>query len=37
MEVFDDEFYLEPSPDNEKRSVKRSSKNRTGAMLGCHC
>jgi len=40
MEFFDDEFYLEPSPDNKESSRKKRqtlSKNRTGTMLGCHC
>jgi len=40
MEGFDDEFNVEPSPGNKEFSRKKRRtfiKNRTGAMLGCHC
>jgi len=40
MEVFDDEFYVQPLPDNKKSSRNKHQtfiKKRTGTMLGCHC
>ena len=33
MEVFDDEFYVEPSIDKKARNVKHPSKNKTGLLF----